>query len=296
MGNPSYSSERRFHKAVLMNYASAPREEIFKQQKERKIHTSMDPKGVKIRESRDSVNHPNSVPIIIAMDVTGSMGDIPHQLVKTGLPDIMDTLIQKGVADPQILFLAIGDHECDNWPLQTGQFESDDENLDIWLTRSYLEGGGGGNAGESYLLPWYFAAFHTATDSFEKRGKKGFLFTIGDEPCLSNLPLSVLKDIMGEVAVGQANYTAEELLAKAQEKYNVYHLHIMQGSAGKRSLDGWIQRLGENCVQIDNHENVGKAIARIVYEHCDCADYVKSDTKSGTATQAAQPAEEKLLY
>jgi hypothetical protein len=69
---------------------------------------------VAIRESRDSTDHPNALPIILALDVTGSMGSIPHYLVKEGLPHLMDGIIQKGFPDPQVLFLGIGDHECDD--------------------------------------------------------------------------------------------------------------------------------------------------------------------------------------
>lgn len=49
------------------------------------------------------------------------------------------------------------------------------------LEKLWLEKGGGGNCCESYTLPWYFAALHTAIDWFEKRGQKGYLFTVGDE-------------------------------------------------------------------------------------------------------------------
>ena len=69
----------------------------------------------------------------------------------------MDKIIQSGIKDPQVLFLAIGDHECDTSPLQVGQFESSDELLEHWLTHVWLEGGGGGNRGESYALAWHFA-------------------------------------------------------------------------------------------------------------------------------------------
>ena len=85
------------------------------------------------------------------------MGHVPHALVQDGLPHIMETILKKGVEDPQVLFLAIGDHTCDEAPLQVGQFESSDELLDRWLTDVYLEGHGGGNDGESYMLAWYFA-------------------------------------------------------------------------------------------------------------------------------------------
>lgn len=258
MGGGTYSNSARLSRSVSAGYHTKTREEVFTQ---RNLSNDMDPSGVGIRESRDSEEHPNSLPIILGLDVTGSMGDIPHNLVKEGLPHIMGNLIQNGIKDPQVLFLGIGDHECDRAPLQVGQFESSDELLDKWLTSVWIESGGGGNDGESYLLAWYFAGFHTVTDSMEKRGEKGFLFTIGDEPNLKSVPGNVLKSIMG---AGQYNssVTAAELLKKAQENYEVYHIFIEHSW---RKDDGqWKQLLGDHLIVLDHHEKVASTIAKIV--------------------------------
>ena len=261
MGNTSYSVNNRSTRADSLGYMTASMDSIFEQNTKRMIHESMDPKGITFREARDSDTHPNTVPIILALDVTGSMRKIPHELIKTGLPKMMDGIISQGVKDPALLFLAIGDHVCDHYPLQVGQFESGDEELDTWLTRTYLEGGGGGNEGESYLLAWYFAANHTITDAWEKRKNKGFLFTVGDEPCLENLPKNVVTALMG---AGEAGGSANDLLEAAQKTFEVYHLHIMEGQRGASSLGYWKELLGDNCIQIDDHRNVADAITDIV--------------------------------
>jgi len=257
MGNPIYSSVSRTERAMTSAYYTAPVEQIFTS---KSINNAMNPFGIKIRESRDSENHPNSLAIIIALDVTGSMGTVPHSLVKDGLPTIMETLISRGIKDPQILFLAIGDHECDTSPLQVAQFESGDAELDKWLTTVFLEGGGGGNAGESYLFAWYFAGNHTLIDCFEKRKQKGFLFTIGDEPTLKVIPKDTIKGIMD--ADVQAALKAPELLTKARETYEVFHLHISETSAGsrKKTVDGWKQLMSDNLIEIKHHDEVAKAI------------------------------------
>jgi hypothetical protein len=98
----------------------------------------MDPRGVRIREARDSEEHPESFPIIIALDETGSMGHIPEIIVKKILPDIMESIMNAGVKDPQICFMGIGDC-CFNEeaPLQVGQFESSDELMRNGLLRFY---------------------------------------------------------------------------------------------------------------------------------------------------------------
>jgi hypothetical protein len=260
MGNSSYSFSDRQLRSTSLGYQTKSRDEIFVQNKKREMHAEMNPSGVSIRESRDSAEHPNSVPIIISLDLTGSMGHIPHDLVKDGLPKIMSGIIQNGIPDPQVLFLGIGDHECDSAPLQISQFESGDAELDMWLTRTYIESGGGGNGGESYSLAHYFAANHTVTDSWEKRQQKGFLFTIGDEPNLRTYPSSAMKEIMGSGDI--ATFSDAEILAKAQEKWNVYH--IMPGRETRNAKGYWSELLGDKFIWVDSSDQVSDTIRDIV--------------------------------
>lgn len=269
MGGGVYSSISHSLRSTALGYDTKPIHEIFKG---REINNAMNPHGIKVRESRDSEEHPNSLAVILGLDVTGSMGTVPHFLVKEGLPNIMDAIVKGGVPDPQVLFVGIGDHECDSAPLQVGQFESNDELLDKWLTDIYLEGGGGGNFGESYMLAWYFASQHTSIDCLEKRKQKGLLFTIGDEPVLKEVPANFLKKLMGD---GQyENFTADKLIEKAMEKYHVYHIHIKETGAGSRqeTIDGWKQLLSDNLIVAERRNDVAKIISDIVIKHSTVVD------------------------
>lgn len=261
MGGGSYSSSTRSLRSESLGYTTKSADEIFDQ---RKINNAMDPHGVSIRESRDSAEHPASLATIIGLDVTGSMGSVPHFLVKQGLPDIMDRLIKEGIPDPQVLFLGLGDHTCDRSPLQVAQFESSDELLDKWLTSVWLEGGGGANLGESYLLAWYFAAYHTAIDCFEKRNQKGFLFTIGDEPTLKDISSKHLHRLMGP---GQyEDFTSAKLLEEASKKYHVFHIHIKSTRAGSISetISGWKQLLQDGLIVANKQEDVADIISSTI--------------------------------
>ena len=144
----------------------------------RSIHKDLNPKGVKLRESRDSADNPNSTPIIVAIDVTGSMGMIADTLARKGLGTLFTELLEgKAAANPHVMFMAIGDANYDQAPLQVSQFEADNRIVEQ-LTQIWIEHGGGGNCFESYNLPWYFASEHTEHDSLIKRGKRGYLFTV----------------------------------------------------------------------------------------------------------------------
>lgn len=286
MGGGSYSCDTRTLRAASAGYATKSTNEIFTQ---RSINNAMNPYGVTIRESRDSVEHPNSVAIVLALDVTGSMGSIPHFLVKEGLPNIMGGIIQHGIPDPQLLFLGIGDHVYDSSPLQVGQFESSDELLDHWLTKVYLEGGGGANDGESYLLAWYFAGHHTSIDCFEKRNQKGFLFTIGDEPTLKDIPERKIKELMGPGEY--RSFSANELLEKAQEKYNVFHLHIKQTGAGsiQSTMDGWKQLMGDKLIIVENKNDVAKIIAETIIKYSITQQNSSKSETTQTKTETIKP-------
>ena len=281
MGGGTYSSVSRTHSIRAAMYATSSPTAIFM---ERSINNAMNPCGVQIRESRDSSEHPESLAIIIALDVTGSMGSVPLYLVKEGLPAIMDAIINSGIKDPQVLFLGIGDHECDHAPLQVGQFESSDELLDKWLTTIFLEGGGGSNYGESYMLAWYFAAYHTDIDCLNKRGQKGFLFTIGDEPVLKSIPKVAIKSIMGD---GQyEDFDSSKLLEKAMEKYNCFHIHIRETGSGSRQsvMDHWKQIIQDNLIIANRRQDVASIISEVV-----------SKRKIRAATNQKEAAKEDMM-
>lgn len=261
MGSSLYDFDSRAKRAAASGYATKSANEIFSQNAERKAHPSMVPHGIKFREARDSEAHPLSYPIILGLDITGSMGHIPHYLVKEGLPKLMGGIIEGGVPDPALLFLGIGDHECDHYPLQVGQFESGDAELDMWLTRTYIESGGGGNGGESYHLAWYFGAFHTSTDHYEKRKQKGLLFTIGDEPCLKTLSASATKELMGS---GERTFSHVELLAEARRKYEVYHISVLHSEGARLADGGWKEMLGINCISVNDFKTIPDVIKEIV--------------------------------
>lgn len=267
MGHSSYSVENRSEsvRGAFYNDANTSVNDIFKQNVLRQMHEEMNPNGIILREARDSEEHPNTVPIVLGLDLTGSMGHIPHDLIKEGLPKLIGGIIQGGIEDATLMFVGVGDHETDSCPLQVGQFESGDEEMDMWLTRTYMEGGGGANAGESYHLAWYFAAYHTIHDAWEKRNKKGYLITIGDEPCLDSLSASAIKEIMG---AGQHAYSKAELLKAAQEKYHVFHIHISH--AGREgNYAGWKQLLGENAIEVTDYTTIPDVVKGIIIKNED---------------------------
>jgi hypothetical protein len=227
------------------------------------VHPDLDPSGVRARESRDSAEHPASLAIAVLFDVTGSMHLVPRAL-QSRLPELLGLLLRKGyAADPQILFGAIGDATCDRIPLQVGQFESDNR-MDDHLGRIVLEGGGGGQKTESYELAMYFMARHTSIDCHERRGRRGYLFLIGDEmPYRRVRPTEVRRVIGDELA---RSIAVEDVVAELTRKYDVYYV-LPEGTsyAGDRQvLDRWRGLLGQNVLQLDDLDAVCETVALTV--------------------------------
>jgi hypothetical protein len=229
----------------------------------RTAHAALDPKGVALRESRDSVEHPDSVAIAVLFDVTGSMGSVPRVLQQK-LPQLLGLLLRKGyVKDPQILFGAIGDATCDRVPLQVGQFESDNR-LDDDLGRFVLEGGGGGQMTESYELAMYFMARHTAIDCHEKRGRRGYLFIIGDEAAYKRVKPAEVEAFIGDRLAEPIGLRA--IVDEVRRTYDTYYI-LPAGSsyAGNTTiLDFWRDLLGQNVIALDDLDAVCETIALTV--------------------------------
>ena len=198
--------------------------------KNKKMLDKFNPKFIGMREARDNDEHPNSTPIAIGVDVTGSMGYLSEEIVKNSLNELMKKLYASNVIpDPQLMFAAIGD-VSDSAPLQVTQFESDiriaEQLLELWLE------GKGGDIPEDYSLFWYFLAHHTDTDSMKKRGKKGFAFTIGDASNHGDLKASDIKKIFGDDV--QSDMTAEQVADETLNTYELFHINI--ASYSKRTV------------------------------------------------------------
>ena len=229
MGRGSYTADDWSKLRNSRNLDSGTKQsEIFKNTQ---CDPRFDPKFIQMREARDSEDHPESTPIIIGLDVTSSMGYLSEKVAKESLNETMMKLYStSAVKDPALMFAAYGDFE-DVSPLQVTQFESDirvaEQLLDLWLEN-------GGQCKVMLSLLWYFAAKHTALDCYEKRHKKGFLFTIGDEaPCRMGGLTRTYKKVFGE----RVDASVKEIFQEAQNKFEIFHLFLADTlEPGSRSI------------------------------------------------------------
>lgn len=184
------------------------------------MDVSLDPKKFKIRECVDSEEHPNTIPVILALDVTGSMGSSCKETAEA-LGTIMTNLYKK-YKDIEFCVMGIGDLAYDRAPIQMSQFESDVRIAEA-LDKIYMEHGGGGNAYESYSAAWYMGLHRTKLDC-HKRGKKGIIITMGDEPMNPYLPGDELGEAINEKSQGDVN--TKDLYKDAIEKFDIFHIAV----------------------------------------------------------------------
>lgn len=233
----------------------------------RGLNPDLDPRNIKLRESRDSDANPNSTAVIVALDVTGSMHAVLDAIARTGLGTLVQEVYsRKPVTDPHIMIMGIGDFECDRAPLQVTQFEAEVDPMTKQLEKIYLEGGGGGNSHESYSAAWLFAAMHTSIDCFEKRGKKGYLFTVGDEEPDPTLYRRHLMNHLDEVP--EADLTNKQLLEMVSRTYHVFHVMVEEGSHfrgfGDRVVRQWQELLGQRAIRLADHKLLAEVVVSAI--------------------------------
>jgi len=220
-----------------------------------------------IRECCDSEEHPNTIPVILALDVTGSMGEASVAIAKQ-LNPIISKLYEE-VKDVEFMIMGIGDLAYDDAPIQTSQFESDIR-IAEQLDKLYFEGGGGGNGYESYTAAWYFGVYRTKLDCFDKRGKKGIIITLGDEPLNPYLPEISLKHNLGVKEVGYTE--TDNLYRETIKKFDVYHLAVNDKETCYRSYDNRIRDsfgkyLDDDHLRTVSLDGLEHAIVDIIKEH-----------------------------
>lgn len=254
MGGGSWSS------GAWQNYASQnvqgkTRSQVFSSAR---LNEAVDPHKFTngLRESVDSPDNPNSTPVAIFTDCTGSMGALAEVVVRK-LDTVCEELLARSpVSDVHLMTGVVGDAYTDSAPFQATQFEADiriaQQTQLLWL-----EGNGGGNGGESYALPWLSMAMQTATDSFDKRGKKGYLFTVGDEGIhgvegARGHEFGVTKE-QAERVLGltiERDLTAAEILALVEQRWNVYHVVIETGRRADIE-SSWVKLMPDRLLYLE---------------------------------------------
>lgn len=219
------------------------------------------------REACDSAQSPHSKGIILQNDGTGSMGRYSLSLIQKQFPKLIEKIYSTVPWNPHIMCACVGDVAAgDRAPFQATQFETDLRILEQ-LEKIWLEGYGGGNGSESYILGWYFAGKYCKMDCFEKRGEKGFMFSFGDEGPTPKITPSELKTVFGErQGLSKRTLSATDCLEIASEKFNCYHI-ILHGSGYSRYswiVDDWKELMGGHACDLSDYDCLPELVCTIL--------------------------------
>lgn len=215
------------------------------------------------RECRDTAEHPETVPVILALDVTGSMGMAARE-VASALNKIMMDLYES-VKDVEFMIMAIGDFAHDVAPVQVSQFESDIRIAES-LDKVWFEGNGGPNPYESYTGAWWVGVNNTELDCW-KRGKTGLIITIGDEPCNPIIPKDKLEGFLGVTVQGDVETGC--LRKELEGKYEATHIHVNHGDASRARENHVRQSFGKYGVgvRVTDVDGISEVIVDLVKKH-----------------------------
>lgn len=231
------------YKTTSQGYSKVAEEQLSKS----RVDVGLLPKGRTVVSNAES-------PVIYGFDVTGSMGTLP-KVIYDKMPLIAGQIVENGyLEDPEISLAAIGDVKGDSAPIQVGDF-SKIKKLDDWLQRVWLEGGGGGNGGESYEFTMYFYARYCEIPN----AVTPFFLITGDEHFRETLYKSDLeRHFGGKHETIQTQAIFEEL--KKKFKGNVFLIHPSRSNGVSNIVRQWQELLGKERVVLFDRE---KAVADV---------------------------------
>jgi hypothetical protein len=178
-------------------------------------------------------------PLIVAVDVTGSMANWPFEIFDR-LPLLYNTLSQYR-EDLTISFAAIGDAAVDEWPLQVTTF-ADGFNLEQLLGALYGEGGGG-DAPESYGLFAHWVNTHVEIPNADE---PPFMIVFGDVNMHPKVSKTYIHQQLGDKV--NADIDALKAWKKVTENWNTWFLRRPTGSRGDKVDQQWAQAIGEKKI------------------------------------------------
>lgn len=264
-GTVSHSSMRSYATSLGRSYDSNTGRTVGQTFEARRIDPSLDPRKFTIRECINSDEHPNTIPVILALDVTGSMGEACSETA-AALGTIILNLYKK-FQDIEFCIMGIGDLAYDQAPIQMSEFESDIRIAES-LDKVYMEHGGGGNGFESYTAAWYMGLKRTKLDCFDKQGRKGIIITMGDEPLNPYLPKRYLNDTIK--ATEEADIETPKLYQDASHKFDIFHIAVDSPHSSytyyQRDVDNSFGQLLGSRYKVSSIDNLTQVIENCITE------------------------------
>nr|MDO8085519.1 hypothetical protein [Candidatus Sigynarchaeum springense] len=192
-------------------------------------------------------------PLVIAVDVTGSMREFPKIIFEKLCilyNEVMLFLPETLKESFEISFAAIGDAYSDQAPVQVTDFASGKE-LDQNIKSLYPEGGGGGQARETYELIAYFYARHCNLVNPLDHPRPLFIF-IGDEGFYAKVNREHVRQHVSTEDKLKSDLISEDVFNVLKQKFNVYILRVLYGNPDdEKDIDAkWRKVLGDKHVII----------------------------------------------
>ncbi|MBC8335751.1 MAG: hypothetical protein ISR59_04415 [Anaerolineales bacterium] len=193
----------------------------------------------KIIDPHKSIKSTSKNPLIIAVDVTGSMSSWPYEIFDR-LPLLYNTLSQYR-EDLEISFVAIGDAAVDTWPLQVTDFANGFD-LEQLLGSLYGEGGGG-DAPESYGLFAHWVNTHVEIPNAEE---PPFLIVFGDIHMHEKVSKKFVHQYLGDRV--QTDVDSFKAWEKVTQNWNTWFLRRPTGRRGDQVDQQWAKAIGEKKI------------------------------------------------
>lgn len=195
----------------------------------------------------ESIETQSESPVVVAIDVTGSMGDWPKTIFSK-LPYLDLEGKEYLGTDMEISFAGVGDMFSDNYPLQIQPFCSGKDMEDA-LKKLIIEGNGGGQYMESYDLP---ALYYSRNVSMPNAIRPIFIF-IGDEGLYDFVDRTGAKDC-AKVDINK-RISVKEIIDELKTKFAVYLVrkpYSRSSSNEYSTLDEKIQKQWEDLLGEDH--------------------------------------------
>ena len=193
----------------------------------------------KVIDPRKHVQTRSANPLIVAVDVTGSMASWPFEIFDR-LPLLYNTLSQYR-EDLEICFAAIGDAAVDRWPLQVTDFAS---GFDLeQLLGSLFGEGGGGDAPESYGLFAHWVNTHVQVPALQE---PPFLIVFGDITMHEKVPGNQISNYLGDRQ--SRDIDAIAAWRQVTQTWNTWFLRRPTGKPGDSVDKQWGEAIGEQKI------------------------------------------------